>query len=86
MNRAEMDERVENTMIRLSLMDDTRYTLEDLESYCKELRGMLETKNPAKDDLFAGLPRVKSMICICALQFVESEDFQKIKECLNAER
>lgn len=78
--RTEFDEMVENQQIGLSMLsDDTKYSLNELEEACKEFREMMLSKNPAKDDLFAKLPRVKATIIVNALVLVESEDWQKIK-------
>lgn len=81
--RTEFDEMVENQQIGLSLLSEyTKWSLEELEEACKEFREMILSKNPAKDDLFSGLPRVKATIIINALAIVESEDWQKIKSIL----
>lgn len=77
------DEFLEKQQIGLSLLsEDTRYSLEELEEACKEFRGMMLSKNPAKDDLFAGLARVKATIIVNALLLVESDDWQKIKSII----
>lgn len=81
--RTEFDELVENQQIGLSLLsDDTKCSIEELEEACHEFREMILSKNPAKDDLFAGLPRVKATIIVNALALVESEDWQKIKSII----
>lgn len=79
--RTDFDEMVENQMIGLSMLsEDTKYSLERLEESCKELREMMQSKNPAKDDLFAGLPRVKASIIIEAMLLVESDDWRRLKD------
>lgn len=81
--RTEHDEQIENAMIRLAMLaPETKANLEDLESYCKELEDMMKCKDPAKHDLFAGLPRVKASIIISAMVLVKSEDWQKIKSII----
>lgn len=72
------DEMVENQQIVLGTMGRNRPNLDLLEEAVKEFREMLAAKNPAKDDLFAGLPRVKATIIMEAVMLVESELWESI--------
>lgn len=78
--RTKMDEYAENSMIGLSLLGgEAEPDLEGLEESVEEFLEMLQSKNPAKDDLFAGLPRVKAEIIIEAIFLVKSELWGEIK-------
>lgn len=70
--RTEFDELVENQIIGLGLRGDS-FKPDLLEEACKELMEMLLTKNPAKNDMFAGLPRVKGTIILEACLMVKSK-------------
>ena len=80
MDRTKFDDMVENQQIVLGLMGKNNVDLDLLEEACKEFRQMLETKNPAKNDLFAGLPRVKATIIVEAVMLVESELWRSIMD------
>ena len=78
MDRTKFDELVENQQTVLGLIGKNKVDLELLEEACKEFREMLTTKNPAKNDMFAGLPRVKATIIVEAVMLVESELWKSI--------
>ena len=86
MDRTKFDDLVENQVIALSklaISDDIKECIEQLEEACGEFREMILTKNPAKNDMFAGLPRVKAMIIVNALAIVESKEWGEIKKILS---
>ena len=79
--RTEFDDVVENQMIQLSLLGnkmETKEICKDLQEACKEMEEMLKSKNPAKDDLFAGFPRVKAEIIISAMALVKTDEWKAI--------